>query len=179
MVGVPDKSILVWELPIRLFHWALAASVIVNYFILETGSREHRYLGYFACGLIVFRIFWGLFYGSRYSRFKSFWPTGASVITYGRALLKNNPPRHLTHNPLAAVMMITLCALVLILGISGFLMRTDYFWGEEWLEEFHEVVANVLIFLSFLHSVAAIVESFRHKENLVFSMFHGKKRPLD
>jgi len=177
VVGDPDKSVLVWELPIRLFHWALAASIIINYFVLETGSKQHRYLGYFACSLIVLRIIWGIFWGSKYSRFKNFWPTRASLSSYVKSLLKNKPPRHLTHNPLAAVMMITLCLLVFALGVSGFLMRTDYFWGEEWLEEVHEIFANLLMFLSLMHALAAIIESFRHKENLIFSMIHGKKRP--
>lgn len=179
MVGASEKSILVWELPIRLFHWALAASVILNYFVLETGSKEHRYLGYFACALIVLRILWGIFADKPYSQLKNFWPTRASLTAYVKALLKNQPPRHLTHNPLAALMMITLCLLVFALGVSGFLMRTDYFWGEEWLEEVHEIFANLLMFLSLMHALAAIIESFRHKENLVFSMIHGKKRPLD
>lgn len=177
MKASPKNSVLVWELPVRFFHWMLEASVIVNYFVLEAGRKNHRYLGYFACALIGFRILWGLFLGNAYSRFKSFWPTYSALKIYISALIKNQPPRHLSHNPLAALMMIFLCSLVLLLGLSGFLMRTDYFWGEEWLEEAHEILANTLIVSSLPHSLAGIIESFRHKENLIFSMIHGKKRP--
>lgn len=179
MKASPQETILVWELPVRIFHWALAASIIVNYFVLDSGGKNHRYLGYFAASLILFRIFWGLFLGNIYSRFKSFWPTYSLIKNYTRALIKGQEPRILSHNPLASLMMIFMCLLVLLLAVSGYMMKTDYFWGEEWLEEAHEIIANLLIFCSLLHSLAAIIESYRHKENLILSMIHGKKRSLD
>ena len=40
----------------------------------------------------------------------------------------------------------------------------------------HALISNVLIGLVGLHALAAIVESFRHRENLVWSMISGKKR---
>lgn len=170
-----SPKILVWELPVRLFHWGLAASVMVNYFVLDSGGKNHRYLGYFACTLIAFRILWGLCWGNTYSRFKSFWPTPLSLKNYLADLFKGRAPRSLTHNPLASLMMIFMCLLVLALGLSGYLMRTDYFWGEEWLEVTHEYIGHTLIISSFLHVVASIIESFKHKENLIGAMIHGMK----
>ena len=77
-------------------------------------------------------------------------------------------------------MMLTLMALVLALGVSGWLMGTDAFWGEEWLEELHGLFANTLIALAGLHALAAIVMSNLEKSGLIRAMFTGRKRlPID
>jgi cytochrome b len=172
----PDR-IAVWGLPVRLFHWALVACVLGNYFILEEGRRPHRWVGYAATALVVFRAIYGFLSPRVYERFQSFWPTPKSVLAYVKLLRTGSEPRTLTHNPLAALMMIALCGLVLLLGLSGWMMSWDRFWGEEWLEDLHGLLANSLIALSVLHAIAALVESYRHKENLVASMIHGRKRP--
>ena len=69
-----------------------------------------------------------------------------------------------------------LVALVLGLGTTGYLMTTDAFFGEDWLEEVHEALADVLVGAVALHVTAALFESWRHRENLVASMLHGRKR---
>ena len=69
---------------------------------------------------------------------------------------------------------------MLMLALTGFLMEEiDYFWGEEWLEEVHELIANGLAGLVGLHILAALVESLRLRENLPLSMITGRRRPLD
>ncbi len=168
-------QVLVWDLPIRIIHWGFVSIVVLNYFILEEGKAPHRYLGYLACAFVAFRIFWGFKTSTEYGRFKSFWPTVENVKNYIQLLFKGQAPRMLSHNPLAALMMILLCVLILLLGLSGWMMSWDRFWGEEWLEETHEILAHTLIASAGLHAVASIVESFKHKENLIASMIHGKK----
>lgn len=172
----PDR-ILVWGVPVRIFHWALVLCVILNFFVLEEGRQRHRWVGYVASGLVVLRVIYGFMSPLISERWRSFWPTPQSVRDYLRLLRKGREPRTLTHNPLAALMIVALCSLVLLLGLSGWMMSWDLFWGEEWLEELHGSLANILIALSGLHALAAIVESYRHKENLVASMIHGRKRP--
>ena len=66
--------------------------------------------------------------------------------------------------------------LVLALGISGFLQTTDAFWGEEWLQEVHEVLASALIALATLHAAAAIVMGRLEGVSLVGAMITGVKR---
>jgi cytochrome b len=60
--------------------------------------------------------------------------------------------------------------------VTGFLLGTDAFWGDDLMRGIHEWIANVLIGLVGLHALAAVVESIRHRENLVWSMITGKKR---
>ena len=47
--------------------------------------------------------------------------------------------------------------------------------GEEFWEEIHEVSANLMLLLIFLHIAGVIVSGRLHKENLVKAMFTGKK----
>ena len=76
--------------------------------------------------------------------------------------------------------MLTMMALMALLAISGFMMEEiDYFWGEEWLESLHEILANGLLGLVMLHVAAAIFESTQVGDNLPRSMITGTRKPLD
>ncbi len=163
----------VWDPFVRVFHWSLVACVAANLWFTE--DEVHRYIGYAAVGLIAARVLWG-FVGPRHARFADWWPTPARVRDYVAALRAGPAPRHLGHNPLGALMMLALMALVLALGLSGWMLGLDAFWGAEWLGALHEVLADVLLGGVVLHVTGAIVGSVRHRENLVAAMIHGKKR---
>ncbi|MEO8546241.1 MAG: cytochrome b/b6 domain-containing protein [Burkholderiaceae bacterium] len=166
----------VWDPLVRGVHWSLVVCVIGDFALNEPGGATHRWLGYAAAGLVVLRLIWG-FFGTPHARFSDFFPTPSRLFPYVRALLRGHEPRMVGHNPLAALMMLTLLVLVLALGVTGFLLGTDAFWGSESMLGIHEAIANTLIALVAVHAGAAIVESFRHRENLVWSMVTGKKRP--
>ncbi|MBB1517630.1 cytochrome b/b6 domain-containing protein [Aquipseudomonas guryensis] len=165
-----------WDPLIRLFHWSMAAAFIANYFFTEEGDDWHRWFGYYAVGWLVIRGVWG-FIGTPAARWADFWPTRARLAEHLRALLGGRPYHRLGHSPLGAVVMILMMLLMLGLGLSGFLMEeVDYFWGEDWIEELHELFANGLLALVGLHLLAALVESVRLRENLPLSMITGKRR---
>lgn len=71
--------------------------------------------------------------------------------------------------------MLMLWAVVLGLGISGYLMGTDRFWGDERVEGFHRLMANSLYVLIPLHVGAAVLMSCLGKTNLVRAMVTGRK----
>ena len=79
----------------------------------------------------------------------------------------------------AAIMMLALWAVVLMLGVSGYLMGTDRFFGEEWLQEIHEILANGLIVLIAAHILAAIGMSLYTRVNLPRAMITGRKNLPD
>lgn len=103
-------SVKVWDLPTRLFHWALVAAVIG---LVVTGNiggnfmTWHMRLGYTVFGLLVFRVVWGVV-GGYWSRFSSFVPTPARLLAYFRG----NVPESIGHNPLGALSVLAmLCVL--------------------------------------------------------------------
>ncbi|KQX35077.1 cytochrome b/b6 domain-containing protein [Variovorax sp. Root434] len=112
----------VWDLPTRLFHWALAAAVIG---MIGTGLSDamewHFRLGYAVLALLLFRLLWG-FVGGRWSRFAAFVYGPGSMAAYlrGRA-----PPDHLAgHTPLGALSVFAVLA-ILALQVATGLMADD------------------------------------------------------
>jgi len=71
---MPTHTIRIWDLPTRLFHWLLAASVVALVVTAKVGGNAmvwHFRLGYVVLALLAFRLVWGLV-GGRWSRFASF-----------------------------------------------------------------------------------------------------------
>lgn len=165
----------VWDPVVRISHWTLVACVIGNYALNEAGESLHQWMGYAAVVAVMLRIVWG-FVGTQHARFSDFFPTPARLSPYMRALLRGNEPRSVGHNPAGALMMLVLMALIVALGCTGYLMETDAFWGNEGMQNLHSILANTLITLVCVHAAAAVVESMRHRENLIWSMVTGKKR---
>lgn len=170
-------SVKVWDPFVRLFHWSLVTCVLLNLWVLEEGESAHELAGYIAVGLVLARLVWG-FIGTRHARFSDFFPTPSRVKTHVQALLRGEHPSSVGHNPLGALMMLALMALVLGMGATGWMMGTDAYFGAEWLEEVHEALANSLLLLAGLHATAAIVMSRLERVNLVRAMVTGKKDPL-
>jgi cytochrome b len=167
-----------WDPLVRLFHWSIAGIFLANYFFNEPGEDWHQWLGYIAVAWLVVRFLWG-FWGKGAARWSDFFPTRANLGLHASALWKREPYHRMGHSPIGALVMILMMLCILLLGITGYMMQEiDYFWGEDWLEDLHELIANSLMALVILHIVAAIVESVRLKENLPLSMITGKRRKL-
>lgn len=164
----------VWDPFIRIFHWSLVSCVLLNQWVLEEGDPPHRWAGYVAAALIGLRVLWG-FVGTRHARFASFWPTPSRVRTHLSSLFAGQAAATAGHNPLGALMMLALMALVLALGLTGWLMGTDLFWGNEALEELHEGLAATVLWLAALHAAAAVLMGRRERTRLIKAMFTGVK----
>lgn len=168
-----------WDPLIRLFHWSIAAIVVANYFFNEEGDDWHQWLGYVAIAWLTVRFFWG-FFGSGAARWSDFFPTRANLTAHVTALVKGEPYHRMGHSPLGGLVIILMMLCILSLGITGLMMEEiDYFWGEDWVEDLHALIANVLIALVSIHLFAALFESYRLKENLPLSMITGKRRKIE
>ncbi|MBS0428140.1 MAG: cytochrome b/b6 domain-containing protein [Proteobacteria bacterium] len=111
------RTVRVWDLPTRLFHWALAAAVIGLVFTAKTGAMDwHFRLGYTVMALLVFRLAWG-FVGGRWSRFSSFVYAPVSVLAYLRG--RAHPDHLVGHNPLGAASVFALLAVLLLQVATG------------------------------------------------------------
>ena len=164
----------VWDLPLRIFHWALAASVLIAWFSANVYDTVHEISGYTVLGLIVFRFVWG-FAGTRHSRFVNFVPPPRVALRYVRRLAQGRPARYLGHNPAGASMTVALLALLTIVSITGWMQLTERFFGVTWVEEVHSYSANLAIILAIVHVLGVLFMCALQKENLVRAMFTGKK----
>lgn len=71
----------IWDLPTRLFHWILAACVLMAVVTAKIGGTAmvwHVRFGLAVLALLVFRLVWG-FMGGHWSRFRSFVFTPAAT----------------------------------------------------------------------------------------------------
>lgn len=94
----------VWDLPTRLFHWLLAASVLGLFVTGKIGGNAmiwHMRLGLLVLGLLVFRLLWG-FVGGRWSRFASFIYAPGTVLRYLRGHSGAHEHLDVGHNPLGS-----------------------------------------------------------------------------
>ena len=170
-------SVKVWDWPVRVFHWTLAASVIGAYVTGESEDFErlHHTLGWVAAGLIAFRVVWGLV-GTRYARFNEFIRGPAQVWAYIKSLRSGQPQHFVGHNPVGAVAVILLMALVALSVYTGWLALAED--APEWLEEAHEIAANTLITVVLVHVIGVLWSSRTHGENLLKAMLTGRKTAL-
>lgn len=169
-----DTSRPVWDLFVRVFHWTLVGCVLLNSFVLDDGETVHRWAGYLASALVLARVVWG-FVGSRHARFADFFPTPGRIARHLRGMFSGQAEFHWGHNPLGALMMMALMGLVLALAMSGWMQGLDAYWGEEWLQELHEVIGEALIILVGLHAASALVMGRIERTRLLKAMVTGTK----
>jgi cytochrome b len=174
MKQATESSILVWDLPLRLFHWLLAAA-FAGAFVTAESERwrdVHVMLGYTTLALIAFRVAWG-FIGTRYARFASFAFGPSRVVSYLRSLATRTPHHYTGHNPAGSWAIYALLAGVFAAGATGLAVYNDM--GGKWLEHLHEFVANAVLAVVAIHVVGVFAGSLLHRENLVGSMVTGRK----
>jgi len=165
---------LVWDLPLRVFHWVLAASFAGAFLTAESERLRdvHVLFGYTFAGAIAFRLVWG-FVGTRYARFSQLAFGPAAVVRYLKSLLRGRPEHHHGHSPVAAIMIPLLLGLGSAVAASGWAVYTET--GGEWLEEAHEIAAFVLLAIVIGHVIGVAVVSVLSRENLALSLVTGRK----
>ncbi len=131
----------VWDLFVRAFHWALAASFAVAWFSSEHWEGLHNAAGYAAGALVALRVVWG-FVGPRYARFAQFVRSPRTVIAYLRALKDGSERRYIGHNPAGGAMIVVLLVAIAGTAVSGWLLTTDAFWGSAVVQHVHSLLAH-------------------------------------
>ena len=173
----PSADVTVWDRFVRLFHWSLVASFFVAYFSTESIGWVHKGFGYATLALIAARLVWG-FIGSHHARFVNFVPGPRKLLRYLGALLRGREPRHLGHNPAGSVMILFLLAMVSTIGISGWMMTLDAFWGNGTVETVHVSSVDITLIAIAIHVLANLYGSLHHRENMIGAMITGRKREL-
>lgn len=165
----------VWDPLVRLFHWSLVLSFALAWFSSRPAETLHHWAGYAAAGLILIRLLWGLL-GSYYARFSQFVRSPATVAHYLSAIIGGREARHLGHNPAGGAMVLALMAAMALTALTGWTMTTDAYFGVEWVEHAHDLVAHGLLVMVLVHVGGVILASVRHRENLIGAMVTGRKR---
>jgi cytochrome b len=173
----------VWDLPTRLFHWALAALIGFSWWSAEQGDLErHMWSGYAVMTLVLFRLLWGVF-GSSTARFSGFVRGPAAVIAY---LRDARGWRAIGHTPLGALSVVALLGLTIVQVATG-LFNTDddgliegplaalvSFDASEMAHDLHELLFNVLLAFIALHVAAVLFYRLFMGKTLLGPMISGR-----
>jgi cytochrome b len=169
-----SETVLVWDAPVRVFHWLTVGCFAGAYITAESESWRllHVTLGYTMGGLVAFRIIWG-FIGTRHARFKSFLRAPSVVLRYLQTLIQGRPQHYTGHNPAGALAIMALLVLAVGVSLSGFANFNEL--GGGWLKELHEVTANLMLAMIGVHIAGVFLASWKHHENLIGAMITGRK----
>lgn len=171
----PPETVRVWDPLVRIFHWSLVGLFFFAFITGDEWAKAHVVAGYAIAALVAFRVVWG-FIGSRHARFADFVARPSAVFAFLRDSVLLRAKRHIGHNPAGGAMVIALLLAISAIAATGYMMTTDAFWGVEWVEEAHEAAVYATLGLIALHVGGVVLASIEHRENLVASMFTGRKR---
>lgn len=165
----------VWDPFVRMFHWSLVGLFAFAWATGDEWDKAHEIAGYTIAALIGARLLWGLF-GTRHARFSDFIYSPSTILAFLRDSVALRAKRYIGHNPAGGAMAVALLIAIGVICASGYMMTLDAFWGEEWVEDVHELAVNATLVLIALHVGGVVLASIEHKENLVRSMITGWKR---
>lgn len=178
------KTLRIWDLPTRLFHWLLVVCITGAVVCVNIGGnlmQWHAYFGYAALSLVLFRVLWG-FIGPVHSRFITFIPSPQRLI----AFLRGKVGSGLGHNPLGSLSVIALLLVVGIQASTGLFTDDDIaFQGPlakyvpnatvSLLSSIHAFNSNILFGLIGLHLLAIGYHQWVKRESLILPMIQGDK----
>lgn len=176
----------VWDLPTRLFHWALVAGITglaISGTIGGNAMVWHFRFGYGVLALLLFRILWGLV-GGRWSRFGAFIYAPQSLIHYLKG--KGKPEHSVGHSPIGALSVFAMLGFLVLQVASGLISDDEIAFAGPLTRfvanatvslatDYHANIGKwILLGLVLLH-LGAIVVYLLRKHNLVGAMLHGDK----
>jgi cytochrome b len=181
------RTIRVWDVPTRLFHWLLLALVIGSVVSVKIGGNAmlwHGRFGHLIFGLIVFRIVWGVV-GSTYARFSHFVRGPGSIVDYLRGRW-----RGAGHNPLAALSVLALLGVLAFQSVTGLFANDDIAFNgplysavsssmSNRISGWHRQAEWLIYALIALHVAAVLFYTLVKKDNLIVPMFTGRKQISD
>jgi cytochrome b len=178
---------LVWDLPLRLFHWLLVASMVASYFTAKfiDDRQWHFYVGYWTIGLLVFRILWG-FFGPRHARFTSFIHSPSAIWLYVKGMFQRGSAPSIGHNPVGGLMVLLMLVLMSIQAATGLFTTDAIIWAgpynpsvsestASFLSTVHNWNFNIIIAAVIMHVAAILFYAFYKQQNLVVPMLNGHK----
>lgn len=185
MTPSPSR-IRVWDLPTRIFHWALAGLVVFSFTTGTIGGEWmawHLKSGYAILALVLFRIAWG-FVGSESARFASFLRGPRAALAYARETLAGRHPALPGHNPLGGWMVAAMLAAIAFQVATGLFSDDEIATqGPLAVKVSNDTVSRmsglhhwgqwVVVALAALHVLAIATYRWKWNARLVGPMVHG------
>lgn len=174
----------VWDGPTRLFHWLLVALLAFSWWSAENYRMDWHYQsGLAICGLVVFRLLWGVF-GTSTARFRQFVKGPQGVWRY----VRGEEAASIGHNPLGGWSVIALLLVLITQVVSG-LFGVDIdgiesgplsylvsFDQGRFAADIHHISFSVLQGLVVLHVLAILFYLVVKRRNLIGTMITGYER---
>jgi len=186
----PLQAVRVWDLPTRLFHWALAICVVVSIVTAKMGGNAmawHFRSGYVVLTLLAFRLLWGVV-GGHWSRFATFAYAPSTLWRYLHGQSRSDEHHDVGHSPLGALsvigLLVILCAQVGTglfaddeIANTGPLIKFVSAATSAVLTRWHKTFGQWLIItLVLLHVAAIVFYLLKRGRNLVGPMLVGDKK---
>ena len=191
---------LVWDLPLRLFHWLLLLCIMGLYITAHadadwlqwltgrfdvTWMQWHFRCGYGVIGLLLFRLIWG-FVGPKHARFAHFLPSPRQLFEYVKTLAQRDSKPSIGHNPVGALMVLVLLAMVGVQAGSGLFTSDDIVWAGPFFPAVSVAFSSAagslhhnnfawLQWLIVAHVAAIVFYAIWKRQRLVPPMVHGYK----
>jgi cytochrome b len=180
------RPVLVWDLPVRLFHW-LTVTLVATLWVTERWNWMgwHVAAGTTLLGLVLFRLFWGVA-GSETARFARFLAGPRAAMSHLRALFVREADHEVGHNPAGGWMVVVLLALLLIECLTGVFANNDVAdqgpftditpaWLMNLVTDLHVILFRVLVGAVVLHLAAIAFYAAAKGQNLARAMVTGRK----
>ena len=176
------RRIVLWDAPLRVFHWSLVAATVAAIVTGELGGAWmawHGRAGLAIVGLLVFRAVWGVV-GSATSRFAQFAPSPSRLVAYLRGRW-----RGVGHNPLGALSVFALLGLLSLQAGTGLFGNDDIAFAGPLnhlvddtlgarVTGWHRLLADGLFVLLVLHVAAIAFHVLVKRHRLVRPMITGR-----
>ncbi|WP_047550046.1 cytochrome b/b6 domain-containing protein [Methylotenera sp. G11] len=159
-----------WSLTVRLTHWAVATGVMVNFF--NDSGYWHRLLGYACIVFVLLRLVDG-FWLARSAASRFFVPRFVDIRLHLHGIRTGQVADHHGHNPLGQLAVYVMWLLIVLLGFTGWISRTDLYWGEDLPVQIHEILSSLLQAMVVLHLLAVLLMSRLQRRNLIKAMIKG------
>ncbi|RFU45248.1 cytochrome b/b6 domain-containing protein [Paraburkholderia sp. DHOC27] len=181
------RPVLVWDLPVRLFHWLMVVLVVSAYVTLKLNWMDwHVRAGEALLALVIFRLLWGAL-GSDTARFRHFVASPIAAWRHLRHLFRREADVQVGHNAAGGWMVLLLLALLLLETLSGLYVNNDIAdqgplsdsvpaWLANVISSLHGLAWDALVAAVTLHVVVILLYALVKRHNLLRPMLTGYKR---
>lgn len=185
--GQPERRpVIVWDLPIRLFHWLVVLLVPAAYVTQQLDWMDtHARVGEVLLALLIFRLLWGVL-GSDTARFRRFLAPPGAALRHLAHLFRPAPDLAVGHNAAGGWSIVLLLFLLLGETLTGLYVNNDVADEGPLTERVPVPITNAITALHAwlwyallaaiaLHLLAIATYALAKGQNLVGPMLTGRK----